>query len=232
MQEIINLFRTVLDWSEVWAPLIPLIYLLFNKNQPRALTPVISYLLFAFLINLAGDIISDFKVWIPWWPKWLHSNNPLYNVHSIIRFIFFSYFFIALRQSSFTRLRHILPYLSLLIVIINFKYVENFGNRDHLSGNLLASEAYLLLIYCMLYYLSKLRDEENDAVWGPDFWVVTGLSIYVVVNFFVFLFYVPMIYQNARLADNMWDVHNIAYIIFCLFITRAFYEPARHQYSI
>jgi hypothetical protein len=110
--------------------------------------------------------------------------------------------------------------------------VEDFGNPDHLSGNLLSAEAYVLLIYCMLYYLAKLRDEVDDITSGADFWIVTGLSIYVVVNFFVFLFYVPMINQDGKLADNMWNVHNIAYIFLCLFITKAIYEPARHQYSV
>jgi hypothetical protein len=83
-----------------------------------------------------------------------------------------------------------------------------------------------------LYYLAKLRDEDDDLSRGPDFWVATGLSIYVVVNFFVFLFYVPMIDQNSSLADNIWNVHNIAYIILCIFITKAFYEPARYQLTV
>ena len=221
--------KFLLDWSEVWAPLIPLVFLLFKKNQPRFLKPVILYLVAAFLLNAVSDIISDYKAYLP---GWMQSNNPLYNVHSIIRFICFSYFFIILKQSYFTRLKYILPNLSLVIIIINFIYVEDFGNPDHLSGNLLSAEAYVLLIYCMLYYLGKLRDEVDDITSAADFWIVTGLSIYVVVNFFVFLFYVPMINQDGKLADNMWNVHNIAYIILCIFITKAIYEPARHQYTI
>jgi hypothetical protein len=219
----------LMNWSEVWAPLIPLMVLLFKRNQPFFLKPVIVYLVFAVFINLAGDIIGAFPHYLP---SWLQSNNPLYNVHSIIRFICFSYFFTALRQTSFIKLRYILPIVSLLIIIINFRYIENFGNPDHLSGNLLAAEAYLLLIYCMQYYLAKLRDEVDDLTSGPDFWVVTGLSIYVVVNFFVFLFYVPMLNQDVTLAINIWYIHNLAYIVLCVFITKAFYEPARHQYSI
>lgn len=219
----------LMNWSEVWAPLVPLVVLLFKRNQPSFLKPVIVYLVFALFINLAGDIISVFPRYLP---SWLQSNNPLYNVHSIIRFICFSYFFTALSQTSFIKLKYILPAVSLLIIIINFRYIENFGNPDHLSGNLLAAEAYLLLIYCMQYYLAKLRDEVDDLTSGPDFWVVTGLAIYVVINFFVFLFYVPMLDQNITLAINIWYIHNIAYIILCFFITKAFYEPARHQYSI
>src|ERR1035438_5374644 len=197
----IKFVRLLVDWSEVWAPMIPLTILLLKRHHPHFLRPVIVYLLFAFFINLLADIIADFKIYLP---QWLHSNNILYNIHSIIRFLCFSYFFLALRQPSFTALKKVLPFISLLIILTNFSYIENFGNPNHLSGNLLATEAYFLLIYCMLFYLAKLRDEEDDLSRGADFWVATGLSIYVVVNFFVFLFYVPMIEQNAKLANNFW----------------------------
>ena len=219
----------MLDWSEVWAPIIPLISLLFRPKQPFFLKPVILYLWFALFINLTGDIISDFKIYLP---SWLQSNNVLYNVHSVVRFICFSYFFIILRQPSFLTLRKFLPALSLVFIIINFNYFEDFSNPDHLSGNLLATESYLLLIYCLQYYLSQLRDEIEVITSGPDFWIVTGLSIYVVINFFVFLFYVPMISEDELLAERIWNVHNVAYIIFCIFITKAFYEPVRNNVTV
>lgn len=218
-----SFFLSLMNWSEVWAPLIPLIVLLFKRNQPGFLKPVIVYLIFAVFTNLAGDIIGAFPLYLP---SWLQSNNPLYNIHSIARFICFSYFFTILPQTSFSRLKIILPFISILIILIDFSYVENFGNPQHLSGNLLSAEAYLLLVYCMQYYLAKLRDEINDLSSRADFWVVTGLSIYVVINFFVFLFYVPMLEQDVRLAINIWYLHNLAYIVLCVFITKAFFEPA------
>ena len=221
--------RRLFDWAEVWALLIPLIYLLFKRRQPRFLKPVIIYLFIALFINIAVDIIADYK---RNFPDWLQSNNPIYNVHSVIRLACFSYFFIALKQPFFVRFKYILPLLSLVVIIINFGFIENFGNPDHLSGNLLSAEAYLLLIYCMLYYLAKLSDDTDDINTGPDFWIVTGLSIYVVVNFFVFLFYVPMIYQDGVLANDMWDIHNVAYILLCIFITKAFYESSRNQHTV
>jgi hypothetical protein len=225
----IKFLQLMLDWSEAWAPLIPLIVLLFRPKQPFFLKPVIFYLSFAFFINSAGDIISDFKIHLP---AWLQSNNELYNIHSVVRFICFSYFFIILQQASFLTLRRFLPVLSLVFIIINFNYFEDFSNPDHLSGNLLATESYLLLIYCLQYYLSQLRDEIEVISSGPDFWIVTGLSIYVVINFFVFLFYVPMIVENLFLAEKIWNVHNVAYIIFCIFITKAFYEPVRNKFTV
>lgn len=224
-----NFFQLLLDWSEVWATLIPLIYYLFHRNQPSFMRPVIIYLSLALVINLVGDIIGDFKAYLP---IWMQSNNPLYNIHSVVRFVCFGFFFISLKQKAFVKLRNWLTVLAALIIVFNFIFLENFGNPDHLSGNLLAVEAYLLLIYCLLYYLSKLREDDSDIISGPDFWAVTGLSIYVVINFFVFLFYVPMIYHDSLLAERIWNIHNIAYILLCIFLTRAFYDSARHQFAV
>lgn len=219
----------IFNWSEVWALLIPLFFLMFRNKQPALITPVVVYLCLAFLLNLFGDIIADFKR--PYhFPAWLQSNNPIYNLHSVVRFACFSYFFISLPQPQFKTLKKIIAVVFILYFIIDFTLFENFFYPNHLSGNILSAEAYLLLIYGMLYYLAVLNDEDDDTAFkGPVFWTVTGLSIYVVINFFVFLFYVPMITQNLVLALDIWNVHNAAYIILCLFIARALYAtPGKH----
>lgn len=223
----VDYFIKILDWSEVWALLIPLIVLLFRREQPATLRPLIIYLWLALIVNLAIDIIVVLRTDYPEW-----TNNPLYNIHSVIRFACFSFYFIQLQPTSFTRLKKILAILSGAFLIINFLFFENFFNNESFSGNLLATEAYLLLIYCMLYYLSELKDDSKNLFNGPDFWVVTGLSIYVVVNFFVFLFYLPMIDVDLELAVNIWNIHNIAFIIFCLFIAKGLYGSDRYKYSV
>lgn len=220
---------SVLDWSEIWVLFIPLLVLLFRRKQPVTLKPVIIFLWLALLLNFIIDVIMGFK---SYFPSWLQSNNPLYNILAVIRLICFSVFFIQLPHASFASIKKLLFVLAIVLLLINFSGFENFLNPDHLSGNLLAAEAYLLLVYCMLYYLSVLRDDNEDISDSPHFWIVTGLSIYVVINFFVFLFYVPMIYANPKLADNMWNVHNVSFIIFCIFITKAFYGPFRNKHTV
>ncbi len=218
-----------LDWSEIWALFFPLTVLLFRRKQPEILQPVIVYLWLALFLNFIIDLIMGFKAYLPYW---LQSNNPLYNMHSVIRFACFSFFFIRLPQRSFFTFKRVLLYISVVFLFINFGFFENFLDPNTLSGNLLAAEAYLLLVYCMQYYLSELRNDDRTIFNGPDFWIVTGLSIYVVVNFFVFLFYLPMLDVNPTISVNMWNVHNIAFIIFCLFITKALYGPFRYKYSV
>jgi len=217
----------ILDWSEVWALLIPMMILLFRRQQPATLRPIIIYLWLAFIINLVIDIIMVLRTYYPEW-----TNNPLYNIHSVVRFVCFSFYFIQLPQSSFTKFKKVLAAVSVVFIVINFSFFENFFNYDSFSGNLLATEAYILLVYCMLYYLSELKDDSKNLFNGHDFWIVTGLSVYVVINFFVFLFYLPMIDVDLDLAMNIWNVHNIAFIIFCLFITKALYGSDRYKYSI
>jgi hypothetical protein len=222
-------FFMALDWSEVWALLFPIGAYLMRRNQPATMKPVIVYLWLALLINLAIDIIMGLTMY---WQEQKVSNNPLYNLHSVVRFACFSVYFINLPRVSFKSFMKVLAAASLVFFVVNFVFFENFLNPDYFSGNLLALEAYLLLVYCMLYYLNELKDDRKNLFDGPDFWVVTGLCIYVVVNFFVFLFYLPMINVDVELAINIWNVHNIAFIIFCFFLTKAIYGSFRYQYSV
>jgi hypothetical protein len=112
-----------------------------------------------------------------------------------------------------------------IFVLINFIFFEHFFNFLMLSGSLLTVEAFLLLIYCLNYYLTQLNIEVENIATRKNFWIVTGLGVYVVVNFFLFLFYVPMIKENPKLASQMWNIHNVAYIIFCTLIAKSFYAP-------
>ena len=225
----LQFLQSALDWAEVWALLLPLALLFFKRTQPPFLKPVIIYLWVALGINLLIDMIWVFK---SYFPAWLQSNNPLYNIHAVARFICFSIFFMQLPQAALKKFKKMLVAASIIFLVVNFIFFENFFNPDHLSGNLLSAEAYFLLIFCMQYYLNELRDEGSDIFSGPDFWIVTGLGIYVVISFFVFLFYLPLLQFDPKLADRMWNFHNIAFIIFCLFITKALYGTVRNKFAV
>jgi hypothetical protein len=219
-----DILQLILDWSEVWALFITLTVLLIYKKQPYFLKPVIIYACLAFIINLTGNILADYGERMGL-PEYFQRNIFLYNIHSIIRFVCFSSFFILLRQPFFSKAKKILPFITLPIIVIYFIFFEKLNNPLHISAYFLSAEAFLLLLYCMQYYLFRLKEETNIAKRGADFWVVTGLSIYVVINFFVFLFYIPVLEDDGDLADKLWSIHNIAYIILCVFLAKAFYEP-------
>ncbi len=230
MNKFISNFELFLAWAEAWALLIPIFVLWKNRKQPSFLKPVIVYVLVAFPINLLGDIIGDFKHHLPD-TYWLQKNLYLYNIHSIIRFICFSYFFIGLKQAYYNNLKKIIFFVYLGFLFADLTFSEYFFDVSSIAGNLFTGEAFFLLVYCLLYYLSKLKSDNDDLMSGADIYVVTGLSIFVVVNFFVYLFYDSMLAEDSDIADNMWSVHNVAYIILCLFIAKAFSAVKKYNPS-
>ncbi len=216
-------FQKILDWADVWAILIPIFFSLKYDNQPRFFKPIKIYIWSALLINLFSTIIFEFARKCHF-PDFLQTNAYLYNAHSILRLICFSVFFIMLRQPFLVNLKTFLLALFIIFSVINFVVNERFYDPlKGLSGNLLTVEAYLLLIYCMQNFLYHLRRIDDIPVKGSELSIVIGLSVYVVINFFIFLFYDEMIYSNSSVADKMWNIHNVAYIILCFFLTRAFY---------
>jgi len=212
----------ILDWSEVWALLIPLAILLWRKNKATYLKPVKIYIITALIINIAIDLIAEYKV------KWgftsddlLWNNNVLYNIGSILRLLLFAWYFNLLRQPFMPRLKVILPFAFLAFVIVNFSFFEPFvprGDYEGFSSRLLATESALLLFYCLQYFIFLIIENKSTSLSRqPSFWLVTGLAIYVAVNFFIFLFYDYLIGATRNFAVNIWDVHNISFIIFCMF---------------
>jgi hypothetical protein len=215
-----NLFNLIIDWAEVWALLIPICVFFYKKKISSLLKPVVWYVFIALFLNLAQDIIWKYKIELKL-TGFLYNNPFIYNTHSIERFALFSLFFIRLKQPILSRIKTILPFVFFLFIIINFSVYQSF---TEFSSRTLGTETAFLLLYCLLYYLNLLNQDTTIAFKHlPDFWVVTGLSIYVVINFPIFLFYRALSNQFEKFAIDIWNVHNITYIIFCVFLARAFY---------
>jgi hypothetical protein len=218
------MYKVITDWSEVWALLIPLFFLIRRKNKSLYLKPVQIYVILAFIINFCAICIQEFKN--DWGYKlgdFLFSNNFLYNINSVIRLLLFSWFFILLNQRFMHRIKAIIPFAFTLFVIINFIFFQDFFNRYNLSSRLLATEAALLLFYCLQYYIFLILDDKGTQfLKQPGIWVVLGLTFYVATNFFIFLFYDYLIMQNKSFAVDIWDVHNLTFIFLCVCIAITF----------
>ncbi|WP_158796663.1 hypothetical protein [Pedobacter sp. L105] len=216
-----NFIQLMLDWSEVWALLIPIGFI---RKQPLLYKPVVYYVWIALLINLLIDFTWKFRTQFP---VAFNSNNYLYNLHSIVRLFLFSAFFISLKQPFLEKVKKAVPLFFDVFLIVNFGWYENFFNYRFFSSRLLAVEAFILLFYTLQYYLFKIKQNVEVDIFTPDFWIVTGLGIYMTINFFIFLLYNELTIRLQEFAISLWNVHNISYIIFNLFLSKAFYESAK-----
>jgi hypothetical protein len=221
-----------MNWSEVWAPLIPLIIWAAARPKHKWVKPVLFYLILAFIFSAALDVIwkmqifNGFKEWfdknLPWWPtqeEYL-KNTVFYNLISISRLLLFAWFFNYLGD-IFRKLNRFVPLLFILFTIINFWRLEKI---EDFSSRLITLETGILLFYCVLYFFRVLRDDKPDgeAASPAVFRVVMGLSIYVALNFFIFLLYKQLTANFEDLAKQIWPIHNFSNIIFCLLIALAF----------
>lgn len=223
-----HFFREILDWSEVWALLIPLAFMFLYKSKPAYLKPVRIYLWTALLLNMFEDVLWKFQKPLGIHKgDFLYNNNFIYNIGSVLRLLLFAWFFNLLRQRFMHRVKAIIPFGFLVFVLLNFIFYENFFPKgdDSFSSRLLSTEAALLLFFCLQYYIFMMIEDKTIGLFRqPGFWVVTGLSIYVAVNFFIFLFYSYLSDAKRNFAVNIWDVHNVVFIILCVFIARQFYQ--------
>jgi len=219
-----KLYHTILDFSEVWALLIPLFVMLWKHNKTVYLKPIRTFIIIMLIINIGIVIISEFKAKLNV-PEgsFFWSNNFLYNFSSLVRLILFAWFFNSLQQRFMHRIKSIIPYGFLLFAAINFIFYEDFFYQNSFSSRLLATEAALLLFYCLQYFIFIILDENNMNLKNrPGIWIVTGLSIYVAVNFFIFLFYIYLSNTLVKFAEHIWDVHNFAFILLCILIAKQF----------
>lgn len=237
--------QQILDWSEVWALLIPLTILLIYKPKAPWVKPIIFYLLIALVLGAAQDIIwkrrrLGIEDWFLENFSWGFERDPLtgnilldkqggpvfkntifYNLLSVTRLVFFTWFFGRLGY-TFKKLNRFIPSLFLLLVVINFIFFQNIKD---FSSRILAVEAAILLFYCMLFFYKVNMDDSIGSPFSlPQSWAVTGLTLYTAINFILFLFYNYLSIQYKAYAVEMWNVHNISYILLNVFIAVALYK--------
>ena len=218
-----KLLKEILDWSEVWALFIPLTILALRRKPVNAfLKPVVIYLFVALILNAYVDFTWKFQIALNL-PEWMWNNNFVYTIHFVARLLLFSWFFICLNEPYLQVVKKLIPPLYLVYVIINFSRSNPFIEFN--SGAAAASAA-LLIVYCILHYLYLSQQEHTPSSSKRSIsWVVAGLTIYQAESFFIYLFYTTLITNSYNFSIDIWNVHNIFFIIFCIFIAIALNEP-------
>jgi hypothetical protein len=213
------MFKIIINWIEVWSPLIPLYIFIIKRPNEKQLQIIAAYLLTALCLNFVIDISWRFNNCMP--PR-LRDNNFLYNISSILRVFFFTFFFMKTTSLLSKKIYVLIAALYMSLFTLYFIFLGN--NFFYFSSLLHSIESVGLLMLCVFYFISLIKAEEVFFGFDPGLIIISGLVIYESVNFFVFLFYSYLMANNAQsFAKILWSMPNIIFFIFCLFITRAFY---------
>ena len=235
--------KEILDWSEVWATLMPLIVFFILRPNAQWIKPMVIYLCALLAIFLLIDITWKHKtLGIEDWTKRVFSflfpgpkeddfnNIVFYNILSPIRLVFITGFFVAINK-SYKKLQLAIAVFFVAFVIINFCFFENI-NTDF-SSRLFSIEAGIVLLYCLLFiYHVNLSDEIVSITALSEFWAVTGFTLYASVNFFIFMFFqYLLVAAKEKFAIDIWYVHNISYIVLNLFIAFAIFKAEKTNHD-
>jgi hypothetical protein len=218
-----RILNEIVEWSEVWAMLIPLGVWAFWKTDRVSMKPIIYYAWAAFFWYLLADISWKTKEHVKL-PELLNDNNFMYNILSILRVLLFSWYFISLKQSILKNTKRVLPLLFVVFTVTNFVWLERFKN---FSNNIHVAEVIILMLFTISYFIYILRSDEVHFTRHPSFWIVTGLFIYETVNLFVFVIYSNISKTDPQFAFSLWYVHNFAQLIFCIFMAKGLYESGK-----
>ena len=217
----------VLMWSEVWSLLIPLAIIIIYRVKGSDMWPVVLYVTIAFVLNLAATLIS---VYYNSLPSWLQNNNILYNLHSLVRVLLFSWYVISLKLIRPEWLTKIILPVYVTLVLINFIFLES---PLFLNTRLFSAESIVLLTLCLLYFISSMRDEsDNNWLRHPSFLICAGISFYEAITFFIFLFFYPLLEKNLEFGVLTMKIYSVSYIILCVLLALALYRSRKQSVAI
>lgn len=184
--------------------------------------PVIIYVITGLILNLVAILISIYRLSLP---DFLQNNNILYNLHSVLRVILLGWYINSLQLIRLSWLSKFILPVYLLFVVVNFIFWEN---PLFLSTRLLSAESIVLLILCLFFLISSMRDD-SDTNWlkHPSFLICIGLCFYEAVNFFIFLFFYPLLENNLQFGMLTMKIFSVSYIIFCILLALSLYRSRK-----
>lgn len=212
--------KEILDWSEVWALFIPIVVFVVRRPVVPQLNYVVIYIFAALVINILVDVPWKLYSKGTFLEVVFSYNNLLYNLHSILRLFLFLLFFRHVNIPD-GKLKQTLLFLFFFCsILLNFIF---FDSIREFSSKVFTIESAALLICCINFFISELKKEEITSESGSVLIIIIGLAVYEAVCFFIFLFYETLSAEAEKFAIDLWHIHNVFYIILCLFIARAFY---------
>ncbi|MGQ0737589.1 MAG: hypothetical protein ACT4OJ_00880 [Bacteroidota bacterium] len=224
--------QTILDWTEVWALLIPLTVIIIHRPKGHHIRLIVWYVIAGFILNFTATFALEYYYLMP---SWMYidnrvNNNILYNVHSFIRVLLLGWYIVIIRPYRFPVILKGLLLTYFVFVFINFIFIET---PFYLSTRLFAAESIVLLTMCLFYFFRSIQDE-SQVNWlkHSSFLVCTGVCIYEAITFFIFLFFYPLhdknsAFANTAFAEATMRLYTMMYLALCILMALALYKSRK-----
>lgn len=177
--------------------LIPIVLCIIkygHLNKPLKI--IFAYLIFAFIINIAGSIMADHRI----------NNLPLLHLYTIGEYLFIACFFLV--QFKNKMLRRVIICLMIIfpaVCICNFIFIQNIHSFNTYTRPI---EAILILSFCARYLFAKSQLLNLPLLSFAETWVAAGLLFYFSSSLFQFVFSNYVSYHAPLVTRELiWDIH-------------------------
>jgi peptidoglycan/LPS O-acetylase OafA/YrhL len=189
--------------------------LVYTRKRNKLLLYFIPFLLLTVMIELVGG------GWTPY--TFAEYRFALYNIFTSIEFLFYAFlFYIHFRKPLFRKIILLFMPGFILLVLLNFLFVQGF-NKTFNTYTFLLGSFFIVIFCCCFFYESVLPDKIDEQLSKqPFFWISSGLLIYylgsVIINaLFEYLTTNDLRTEGMRIYDIINNCLNvILYSSFCI----------------
>jgi len=198
---------SILSYLDIVPPILLLLVELISPRVTFRSDYILLFVITEALLNSSAMLLYRlFRI----------PNLFIYNVNIIVSFLILSAFFWCILHFSRKKLFFTVATVFFVIFIIfNSLKLENF--ITDFNSNTYGLASFILVTYCFIYYLDKLKHPTKSITNSRDFWYVTGLLTYYASCFFIFISYNSLTNSNNRHITSLWPIHNILFLIMCVY---------------
>lgn len=187
--------------------LIVLLFLVFFKKtkDDKGITCIAVYCFLFLLINYLADFVL---------PNFVHF---FYSLFTYVEYSAFSYFlWLNTKHPVFKRL---ISYISIIfLILLTFYYFTTpFRSLDSVP---IGVETIIILVFCFYYLYEQMNDTSNLFIYNKyQFWVITGMMIYLAGSFFIYIFANQL---DTKFLQKYWFLTLVFYVIKNIFFAIGF----------
>ncbi len=206
----------MLEYLGTATSLIPILfYLLFlrKRNDKRVLVFFI-YCIYSFVTDIAifslgaKGVLTD------------NTYNIILGLFTVIEFSTFCLFFYFTFENRLTK-RIVFSLIPLFFIITVSSFIYKRENPNNLDNITLTFQAIIFMALCLSFLFSQIKSPTSFFIYTTfEFWVVTGILIYLSGTFFIYLLSASLTREEI---NDFWFINTIFNIQRNIFITLGFY---------
>jgi hypothetical protein len=202
-------FKTLLNYLDTIAPLLPIIIFFLSKNKVLGGRLLLLFLVVQFLLNGIANIMAANE----------KNNITVYKINCFFSLIILSAYFLKLLKGKKRFWKFL--FFSVILTLIQVFIILKEGNLAFDSTSF-SYTSLIIFLYSLLYFANSIYEaNQKQIIKTSAFWIVTGLFTYYASNFFIFILFAYYSSHNEpTILGLLWRIHNCIFFLMTLYMSK------------